>query len=71
MEPFINKYGTITEDGKGKKPEWTGFSPLDNISVASSTKDAPPKLGIQTGMGENVGKSRRCNHQAESLLLQG
>lgn len=45
------------------------FSPLDNISVASSTKDAPLKLGIQTGRGENADKSRRRNHLAESLLL--
>lgn len=59
MELFIKKFQNITEDWKGKKITSDAFSLLDNISVASSTKDAPLKSGIQTGRGENVGKGRR------------
>lgn len=65
MEQFTKKSRNITEDGKSKKIPSDRFSPLENISVASSTKDAPLKSGTQTGRGENIGKSRRRNHRAK------
>lgn len=48
-----------------KKFTSDAYYPLDNIRVASSTKDASLKLGIQARREENVGKERRHSHQAK------
>lgn len=43
------------------------FSPLGNIDVATSVKDAPLKSGTQTGGKGKVDRNRRCNHQEKKI----